>query len=73
MAKNQMRINYRTNGEDRVKIYQNHKDEVKDEYTTTPANWAQNNVFLIECLLVLWILTSLASLCAWLPKDATTT
>lgn len=25
-------------GEKRAEIYQNHKDEVKDEYTTTPAN-----------------------------------
>lgn len=25
-------------GENRAKIYKNHKDEVKDEYTTTPAN-----------------------------------
>lgn len=25
-------------GKKRAKIYQDHKDEVKDEYTTTPAN-----------------------------------
>ncbi|MCJ0583481.1 prepilin-type cleavage/methylation domain-containing protein [Enterococcus cecorum] len=25
-------------GEDRAKIYQKHKDEVKDEYTPTPEN-----------------------------------
>lgn len=25
-------------GDKRAEIYQNHKDEVKDEYTTTPAN-----------------------------------